>query len=555
MNWFENRNISTKLMMGFGALAVMIAVVGYQGLRSMEEINQHLNIVYEKHALGLNHLRESSELDIKIERDVHDALLADNQAYVEKQIANIRQYREQFREHFTKYQDTLVLQEAKDLAKGLLANWDELVPKQDVVVQLALAQKYDEGKARMRELDTRYDELNTRMDKLTQFKLDLMRKAKEEADTTYASTRKFLLIMIVLAVVVAIFLGKFIASRITGPILDVVNVAQQIARGDMSRVMNVTNTDEVGRLQLAIRDMCDNLCKIISKVRSGASALSSAATQVSSTSQSLSQGTSEQASSVEETTASLEQLNASITQNAENSRQMEQMAGKGAQEAGESGNSVTETAAAMKSIAGKISIIEEIAYQTNLLALNAAIEAARAGEHGKGFAVVATEVRRLAERAQAAAKEINALAAGSVAVAERSGQQIAQLVPSIRKTAELVQEVFAASREQASGVQQMNRAMSQVDQVTQRNASAAEELASTSEEMASQAESLLQLMAFFKLGEENGATGVWNQSRAARVGHDPFSAVTRPAGVQHFQMKPAAAGAAGTHEEHDFKKF
>jgi len=191
-------------------------------------------------------------------------------------------------------------------------------------------------------------------------------------------------------------------------------------------------------------------------------------------------------------------MSASITQNAENSRLMEQMSSKGAMDAEASGKVVNETVEAMKAIAEKISFIEEIAYQTNLLALNAAIEAARAGEHGKGFAVVASEVRKLAERSQTSAKEIGNLASVSVQVAERSGKLLDELVPAIKKTADLVQEVASASREQSSGVNQMNKAMGQVDQVTQRNASAAEEMSSTAEELSSQAEGLMQLMAFFR---------------------------------------------------------
>jgi methyl-accepting chemotaxis protein len=190
-------------------------------------------------------------------------------------------------------------------------------------------------------------------------------------------------------------------------------------------------------------------------------------------------------------------MTASITQNGDNARQMEQMAIEGAKRAEEGGVAVQETVVAMKKIAERIAIIDEIAYQTNLLALNAAIEAARAGEHGKGFAVVATEIRRLAERSQAAASEISQVAEGSVVSAERSGELIEALVPSIRKTADLVGEVASASREQSSGVEQVTRAVTQMDQVTQRNAASAEELSSTAEELAAQAESLEQLVSRF----------------------------------------------------------
>ena len=251
----------------------------------------------------------------------------------------------------------------------------------------------------------------------------------------------------------------------------------------------------------SINAMIAKLLEVVSEVRAGAANLAAASGQVSATTQSLSRGTSEQAASVQETTSNIEQMNASISQNADNSRQMEQMASKGVKDGEESGQAVRETVTAMKSIAEKVSIIEEIAYQTNLLALNAAIEAARAGDHGKGFAVVATEVRKLAERSQAAAREISALASSSVRTAERSGTLLSELVPAIRKTADLVQEVAAASREQASGISQVNKAIGHMDQVTQRNAAAGEELASTAEEVASQAESLQQLIAFFRVGQ------------------------------------------------------
>jgi methyl-accepting chemotaxis protein len=303
-------------------------------------------------------------------------------------------------------------------------------------------------------------------------------------------------------------------ADMTQALRDTVAVAERIAAGDLT--VNVAARSENDTIGIAFATMRDKLANVISEVQSGAVALSGASGQVSSAAQSVSQGTSEQAASVEATTASLEEIGASIKQNAENSRQMEQMAMKGVKDAEESGEAVMRTVEAMRSIVKKITIIEEISYQTNLLALNAAIEAARAGEHGRGFAVVATEVRKLAERSQVAAQEISTLADTSVEVAERSGRVIGDLVPAIRKTTMLVQEVAASSAEQSHGIAQISRSITQVEQVTQRNASGAEELSSTAEEMTAQAEALQQLVGFFQVGagESSLAHGVRTTGRA-----------------------------------------
>jgi len=328
---------------------------------------------------------------------------------------------------------------------------------------------------------------------------DHVRQAQGGIVAQYGSARAITVALVAGAMILAVALAAWITRGITAPIAQAVAAATRIAGGDLSDPVQVTSRDEIGALQRAMREMGEKLADVIGQVGAAAGALTGAANQISSTSQDLSQGTGQQAASVEETTSSLEEMSASIGQNAESSRQTEQLANQGAANAEESGRAVRETVGAMTTIAEKVTVIEEIAYQTNLLALNAAIEAARAGEHGKGFAVVATEVRKLAERAQRSAKEIGEMAGASVAVAERSGQLITELVPAIRKTADLVQEVTAASQEQAAGIGQVSRAMAVVDQVTQRNASAAEELSSTAEEMSSQAEALQQLMSFFRL--------------------------------------------------------
>jgi methyl-accepting chemotaxis protein len=367
-----------------------------------------------------------------------------------------------------------------------------------------------------------------------------MDAAAKDGQERYEGSRNVALLFLAATAALTLLVAVLITRSVTVPLSGVVSAAERIAAGDLRQAVAVTRKDEVGRLEGAMRVMAEKLAQVIGEVRSGADALAGASAQVSATSQTLSQGTGEQAASVEETSASLEEMTASITQNADSSRQTEGMAKDSARAAEESGKSVVETVAAMKDIAEKISIIEEIAYQTNLLALNAAIEAARAGEHGKGFAVVATEVRKLAERAQKAAKEIGSLAGSSVKVAERSGELIVGLVPAIRKTADLVQEVAAASAEQSAGVAQVSKAMGVVDQVTQRNASAAEELSSTAEEMASQAEALQQLVAYFSVREHAGAV---------RAAHAAAGVATRP---QHA-LPAAAAVPAPAHPRADGK--
>jgi methyl-accepting chemotaxis protein len=325
-----------------------------------------------------------------------------------------------------------------------------------------------------------------------------LQAAGARASRIYRAVVGVELAVIGVSLVLVIFLCWRLIQKITRPINVAVEVANRLAAGDLTGHIEVHGNDEPGRLLEAMRRMVESLAKIIGEVRTGASAVAAASEQVSATAQSLSQGTSQQAASVEETTSNLEEMNASITQNAENSRQTQDLAMRGAEAAEESSAAAAESVAAMRSIVEKIGIVEEIAYQTNLLALNAAIEAARAGEHGRGFAVVASEVRRLSERSQSAAKEIAGVAERSAGATDRSGKLIADLVPAIQKTSSLVQEVAAASREQAAGVSQINAAMSQVDQATQRNAVAAEELSSTAEELSGQAESLQALIATFR---------------------------------------------------------
>jgi methyl-accepting chemotaxis protein len=332
----------------------------------------------------------------------------------------------------------------------------------------------------------------------------LVELQKEVAAHRAASAReagdaasRTLAVLLALAAAAGLAASLWIVRSTTAPLSRLAEAARRIAEGDLREAVEVTARDELGTLQGAVNEMTANLARVIAQVREGAGALSAAAAQVSSTSQALSDGTGKQAASVQETAASLQSMTTSIGQNAAGAHQTEQVASGAAHDAEESGHAVKATVEAMRSIAERITIIEEIAYQTNLLALNAAIEAARAGDQGRGFAVVAAEVRKLAERAQKAARDIGDEATASVMVAERSGELLVQLVPAIQKTATLVQEVAATSREQSSSVSQVGKAMERIDGVTQQNVSAAQELAATAEQLAAHASGLQRAVEFF----------------------------------------------------------
>jgi methyl-accepting chemotaxis protein len=393
-----------------------------------------------------------------------------------------------------------------------------------------------ETREHMELLDEASEKAGEVLERLETASASKMDSAMENADDAQAIANKFMIGLTIMGFLLAGGLGIVITrgllKQLGGEPAHIANIAQKIAEGDLTMNLESGKKQDVG-VFAAMKTMAENLKGIVSDVITASGNVASGSEQMSSSSQEMSQGATEQAASAEEASSSMEQMVSNIKQNTDNAMQTMKISQKAADDATQSGTAVSEAVGAMKEIAGKISIIEEIARQTNLLALNAAIEAARAGEHGKGFAVVAAEVRKLAERSQDAAGEISQLSSSSMDVAEKAGEMLGKLVPDIQKTAELVQEISAASNEQNAGADQVNRAIQQLDTVIQQNAGASEEMASTSEELASQAEQLQDTIEFFKIGDSGGRTKRQQKTvsavkRKVNVAHVAHAAVRKP---------------------------
>ncbi len=369
-----------------------------------------------------------------------------------------------------------------------------------------------------------------------------MDKDKASSQQAYLSARKILFLLLGVSLILGVGISLWIIRTISSGLTKAIFATNAVASGDLSQNIEVTSRDEIGDLLTSVKTMIEKLRDVVSSVQSASDNVASGSQELSSSSEEMSEGATEQAAAAEEASSSMEQMAANIRQNADNAMQTEKIANKSADDAKQGGVAVAQTVSAMKEIAGKISIIEEIARQTNLLALNAAIEAARAGEHGKGFAVVAAEVRKLAERSQHAAAEISELSGSSVEVAEQAGKMLSAMVPDIQRTAELVQEISAASREQDTGAEQVNQAIMQLDQVIQQNASASEEMAATSEELSSQAEQLLDTISFFKVDTKSGVVVRNVQQPVKKKKPVVLAALKKPVKKESKKVTSAAGG-------------
>jgi methyl-accepting chemotaxis protein len=510
----KNISIKSRLIFVMTLMCVELAVGAIVGMVNLATTNASVKTLYEDRVIALGQLDQVVRLINANQLTVASALTADPSKgsammdEVEARVKKISSVWDAYMATYltpeekvlaTKFQES----RAKFVAQGLRPSIDA-IRAQDVKTGTELLN------GPMAEL---YKPVQEGVNNLIQLQLDVSKSEFDASQSRYKILLQACLIGVVLAVLFSAVVGVWLVRAITRPLNRAVEIAEAVAGGDLTQDIVPTSGDETGKLTAALKGMNDNLRQIVGEVRHGTETIATASAQIASGNLDLSSRTEEQASSLEETAAAMEEITSTVKQNADNARQANQLAVSASSVATDGGQAVDQVVSTMSSINESsrrivdiISVIDGIAFQTNILALNAAVEAARAGEQGRGFAVVASEVRSLAQRSAAAAKEIKELIGDSVdkvdaggKLVEQAGSTIAEVVASVKRVSDVVAEISAAGQEQSAGIDQVNLAITQMDEVTQQNAALVEQAAAAAASLQDQAANLARLVSVFKL--------------------------------------------------------
>ena len=517
---FKQMKVGTRLIAGFLTLSILGAVVAAIGIYNMSQMNARTDRLYTRELLGISYVKEANINLVVIGRALRNVLLASSDKDRDAAIASIAQARTELHANLDKARGLFFSEQGKRSFAEVDRGMQEYEALVEEVTRRALADGLQQERSAVDYLlltvAPKANELDSRMSSLTRIKERNAEEAAQDASALYESSRAMMLMLVLGSAAFGVGLGVLITRSLTrqlgGEPAYASDIAGRIAAGDLSVDVALREGDR-SSLLFAMKRMRDSLAQIVGEVRNGTDAIASASRQIASGNLDLSSRTEEQASSLEETASSMEELTSTVQQNADNARQANGLA-TSASEVAERGGAVVaqvvDTMASIndssKKIVDIIAVIDGIAFQTNILALNAAVEAARAGEQGRGFAVVASEVRTLAQRSASAAKEIKLLIDDSVEkvdagarLVNRAGATMDEIVDSVRRVTGIMGEISSASLEQTEGIEQINMAISQMDQVTQQNASLVEEAAAAAESLQDQAGKLAELVSVFKL--------------------------------------------------------
>ncbi len=518
--------LGTMLILAFLSLSALSAVVGVVGIRNVGAMNDMADTMYRRELLGLSYIKEANINLIYAGRAEKNMLLSSTAEDRTRHAEAVGRYQAAMLEYLDKASWLFVTEDGRRLIEDIRAKAAAADALKRRVIDLALLEDLQERRASVTlaqgEGRAVADALDLAMTEASRRKEANAEDYSVETTKLYESSVRFMVLLVAgctgLGVLLGIIITRAVTRQVGGEPAEIAAAAASLSEGDLSLRLDIRKA-KPGSIARSLAAMADKLREVVAAVQSSVRNVSSGSDGMSATAEQLSQGASEQASSAEEVSASVEEMSGSVRQNADNAKTTDSLSRKAAASAESGARSVAGAVEAMREIAAKTGIIDEIARQTNLLALNAAIEAARAGEAGRGFAVVASEVRKLAERSQKAAGEIADLSSKTVETADAAGRLIADSVPDIRKTADLVAEIAAASQEQTTGTDQVALAMSQLDAVIQQNASASEELASMAEELSGQARLLEETVSFFKLDADAPRPGAERGRRTERAAH------------------------------------